>query len=57
MLNDSAVHERLAFLDNAISNIYQWWAKEKPGVTPVEIGDLGRYWDEFDRLVPLVGTE
>lgn len=33
-----------------IRTIYQWWAEQAPGVTPVEENELGALWALADRL-------
>ena len=32
-------------------NFYTWFAREAPGVTPVETGTLGDLWALFDALI------
>lgn len=34
-----------------IRTIYQWWAEQAPGVTPIEENELGALWALVDRQV------
>lgn len=38
-------------VEDRISGIYHMFAREAPGVTPVEAGDLGVLWSLFDEMV------
>jgi hypothetical protein len=33
-----------------IKTIYEWWAVQAPGVTPIEENELGSLWAIADRL-------
>lgn len=35
-------------IEDRISEIYHWFAREAPGVTPQEDGELGNLWKLFD---------
>lgn len=38
-------------VEDRISGIYHMFAREAPGVTPVEAGELGVLWALFDDMV------
>lgn len=38
-------------VETEIYNYYQWFAKNAPGVTAVETGELGSLWAIFDEMV------
>lgn len=38
-------------VEQSIYETYQWFAREAPGVTPVETGTLGDLWALFDALI------
>lgn len=38
-------------VENSIREIYLFFAKEAPGVTPREEGRLGDLWELFDKMV------
>lgn len=37
-------------VENEIAGIYHWYAKEAPGVTPIETGHLANLWALADRI-------
>ena len=38
-------------VEREIAGHYRWFAKEAPGVTPMETGALAQLWAVFDRKV------
>lgn len=54
-VNEERLRERLDYAHERVYRHYQWFAGIAPGVTPVEEGDLKRWWQEIDMLTPLVG--
>lgn len=43
----------LDLIENAIYDLYQHFHREAPGVVPVEQGQLGWLWQQFDYLIQL----
>ena len=44
------MNDTLNELHGEIKAIYEWYAKEAPGVTPQEVGRLGDLWQTVDYL-------